>query len=146
MSLLATNHQATVHPESPATVWVAEITYDDGRSERAEADSRDEMLVTLLSWKGKTTAGELPEKRVWLQPGTTAVMEFMTLVPQYRPTSKNYFKLNRWLQAENKAVTVKNLVEAFDYLFDRHLLDEHGQELDADKQRVYEEKIREEEL
>jgi hypothetical protein len=61
-NLLIAHEQARVEPLEPREVWVADLTYGDGSSERAESATRDDLLSTILSWKGKTTAALLPER------------------------------------------------------------------------------------
>ncbi|MCL6650533.1 MAG: hypothetical protein K6U89_19725 [Chloroflexi bacterium] len=128
--LLAARHQAEVTAHAPRTVWVAEIRYLDGSTERAEADTHDELLLTLLSWKARTTA---TEHAMAAQPPAPELLDDETreawifkdaLRGQYHATPGNYRKLAAWLRERKLLLTAQNLLKAFHELNDAHELEE----------------------
>jgi hypothetical protein len=128
--LLAARHQAEVTLAPPRTVWVAEIRYFDGASERAEAATHDDLLLTLLSWKARTTATEHelaaqpPPLEIWDEETRHAWFFKDAVGEQYHATPENYRRLTAWLRERRLPLTVENLLKAFHDLNDAHELEE----------------------
>jgi hypothetical protein len=128
--LLAARHQAEVTLEPPRTVWIAEIRYLDGASERAEAATHDGLLLTLLSWKGRTTSTEHelaappPTLEMWDEETREAWIFKDGIGEQYHATPENHRKLTAWLKARGLPLTAKNLLAAFHELNDAQELEE----------------------
>jgi len=129
-TLMAQHLQAQVVPEEPREVWVADLTYDDGSGERAEANTYDDLLATLLSWTAKTpmpgtASPHLPMWDLETTEEVVAAQQFRDLAgAAYKPTRANAEKLKAYLYRHNLAVTVKNLVIAFHALNDAGRLEE----------------------
>lgn len=137
-NLLTLHRAATVYglDDPPQVVWVARLEFDDGKVETAEAPSEDELLLNLARGVAEARMAGRPAKRVWVAPGTTAITEFLAETPEYRATARNHLALRRWLGQHRKTWSKNALMEAFDFLFDQHCLDEHGQTLDEDEQNI----------
>jgi hypothetical protein len=128
--LLAARHHAEVTVDPPRTVWVAEIRYLDGASERAEAATHDDLLLTLLSWKARATATEhemaapSPPPELWDDETREAWIFKDGVGTQYRATPGNQRKLTAWLRERGLPLTCQNLLAAFHDLNDRRELEE----------------------
>jgi hypothetical protein len=152
--LLASYRKAQIEMAAPTTRWKAIIDYADGRQETAVAESRDELLMTLLVWKGETAPepqGGRPQRShdaLWNKSKSVewnlqkveemvAVRQFLEAVgDQFYQTSKNVFLLVREMRLANKPFTVAALIEKFDELYDAEtILDQPGTELNEEEQR-----------
>lgn len=142
-NLLAQSRQARVEVLPPEKIWYAEIALANGTVERAEAASRDQLLLTLASWQARDNVAASEAERPAPPPAhlprwsikdvkeNVAVRDFLDLAPEYRRTNYNQLLLLTWLKEKGRPLTAKNLLAAFDQLFDERALDEHGDELDA---------------
>lgn len=149
---LANSHQLSIDPDprltnnvfQPVVRWIAEFTTPDGDSGRAAAATLDELMITILNWRADDLAAlrEIEEAQApapvvhydWatICDGAQKVQlqMFVDRVPEYRPTFRNFFKLEDWLKRNKKEWICENLIAAFDELFDAGELDGHGQPID----------------
>ncbi len=128
INLRTQRRKATVTPQEPQTIWVAEILYDTGESERAEASSRDQLLLTLASWVGKTKAQPVQEPPpLWSVEDVheaISIRQFLEAVgDQYLKTEKNAAEIKSYLSDAELEITYDNLLKAFHFLNDLGLLE-----------------------
>lgn len=134
-ALLVKYLTAQVQIYEPQDTWYATLTFHDGTIKSVTAATQDELLLTLASWVAEDVADAQDEASAQdlgiRYPEQAAAEEFLASVPEYRPTSSNKLALYRHVRQTGGSVrNTEDLRKAFDFLYDRKALYEHGQQLD----------------